>query len=403
MLNFFRLILGYVEFEIIGKYPERFINITIRNGVPIFSTRRIDKKLFGCMYIKDYRAVRPYAKKSRVRLKIHSKHGFPFVLKRYKNRVGVILGVAVFIAVVIFMSNFVWSIDVTGLETVSYSHLMNVLEENGLEVGTFKPSVNFVKIARDTMLDIDDIRFLAVNVQGSYASVEVKEKEKSPDVPDYKTPANVKAKCDGLILSIDTHQGFALFEEGSAVVKDQLLVSAVKEDARGGVKMLRASADVIAQTHRKKSFVVEKEVVTKSFSDMKSRKAISVFNVDIPYRFSFCDEESSFVRYHSENLRLFESTLPCEVNTQNIYPYVKRKVVLSKEKAKEILLKKSTLFESFELSECEIQKIERSFSQTDEKYIMDVSYTLVEDIAYQQEIDVKDMKFEDFVPSDKEE
>ena len=75
MLNFFRLILGYVEFEIIGKYPERFINITIRNGVSIFSTRRIDKKLFGCMYIKDYRAVRPYAKKSRVRLRIKKKCG----------------------------------------------------------------------------------------------------------------------------------------------------------------------------------------------------------------------------------------------------------------------------------------------------------------------------------------
>ena len=403
MLEIVRFFCGFVEFAIYGRFPERFINIVTNNGFPLWGVKKDGDKMYACMYAKDYKRMRKFAKKSSVRLKTQKKCGLPFFLKKNKNRVGVVAGALCFVLVVLFMSNFVWSIDVTGLETVSYSHLMNVLEENGLEVGTFKPSVNFVKIARDTMLDIDDIRFLAVNVQGSYASVEVKEKEKSPDVPDYKTPANVKAKCDGLILSIDTHQGFALFEEGSAVVKDQLLVSAVKEDARGGVKMLRASADVIAQTHRKKSFVVEKEVVTKSFSDMKSRKVIAVFNVDIPYRFSFCDEESSFVRYHSENLRLFESTLPCEVNTQNIYPYVKRKVVLSKEKAKEILLKKSTLFESFELSECEIQKIERSFSQTDEKYIMDVSYTLVEDIAYQQEIDVKDMKFEDFVPSDKEE
>ncbi len=403
MLKFFRWLLGYVEFEIIGKYPERFINITVKNSVSVFNTRRVDKKLLGCMYIKDYKAVRPYCKKSRVRLKIVSKHGFPFVIRRYKNRVGVLLGVAVFILIVCFMSNFVWSIDVTGLETVSEAHLMQVLNDNGLRVGTFKPSVNFVKIARDTMLDIDDIRFLAVNVQGSYASVEVKEKAKSPKVPDYKTPANVKAKCDGLILKIDTHQGFALFEKGSAVVKDQLLVSAVSEDALGGVKLIRASADVIAQTHRTQRFTVDKNQVQKSFSDVKTRKSLSVFGVNIPYRFTFCDDENSVVRYHTQNLRLFESTLPCKVYTQNIYPIDEKERKIAEKKAKEILLIKSALFESFSLCDCEIKDIKRVFSQNESEYILTVSYTLVEDIAYQQEIDVTDVKFEEFVPPDKEE
>ncbi len=398
MLEIFRLFQGYVCFKIIGKYPERFINIVVKNSISIWNTKRVDKTLFACMYIKDYLKIRPYAKKCRVKLKITQKHGFPFLLRRYKNRVGVLVGVAVFVAVLSFMASFVWTIDVVGLETVSYAHLIEVLENNGLYIGTFKPAVSFSTISRDTMLDIEDIGWMAVNVQGSHASVEVKEKAKSPTVPDYHMPANVKAERDGVILSINTSEGKSLFKAGSAVVKDQLLVSSVIEDKLGGVKLVRANAQVIALTKRNEQFSIKKNIDRQVFKEKKHRSSIGVFNVSLPIKFAFADESNSLVRHHKKTLTLFSTALPVYQSSTHIYEKASKSTNVAEKTAQKALCNKAALYEVFELSEAVIKDREYAFSQTDDEYILNVCYTCEEDIAYQQEIKADDITISEDPP-----
>ena len=398
MLEIFRWLKGFVEFQIIGKFPERFINVVTSNGVSIWNTAKCDDTLCARMYIKDYKRVRYYARKSMVKLRIKSKHGFPFFVKRYKSRVGVLVGIAVFIIVVLFMSNFVWTIEVVGLNTVSEARVLESLKENGLYVGTYKPSTSFTAIARKTMLDIEDIGWMAVNVLDSHARVEVKEKAKKPKVPDYKQPANVKAKRDGLILSINTAEGDAYFGSGSAVVKDQLLVSCVIEDQLGGVKFVRADAQIIARTLRDEQFSVPKKLDTVLFSNVKSGKSFSLFSVDIPIKYTFASAENCAVRRHSNKLKLFDSVLPLSLETENYYKLAEKKIKLNKEKALSILKNKSALYECFELSDCKILSREYDFKDSKDRYVMNVVFECEEDIAYQQNIDVDRLEIEDELP-----
>ena len=398
MLEIFRWLKGFVEFQIIGKFPERFINVVTSNGVSIWNTAKCDDTLCARMYIKDYKRVRYYARKSMVKLRIKSKHGFPFFVKRYKSRVGVLVGIAVFIIVVLFMSNFVWTIEVVGLNTVSEARVLESLKENGLYVGTYKPSTSFTAIARKTMLDLEDIGWMAVNVLDSHARVEVKEKAKKPKVPDYKQPANVKAKRDGLILSINTAEGDAYFGSGSAVVKDQLLVSCVIEDQLGGVKFVRADAQIIARTLRDEQFSVPKKLDTVLFSNVKSGKSFSLFSVDIPIKYTFASAENCAVRRHSNKLKLFDSVLPLSLETENYYKLAEKKIKLNKEKALSILKNKSALYECFELSDCKILSREYDFKDSKDRYVMNVVFECEEDIAYQQNIDVDRLEIEDELP-----
>ena len=398
MLEIFRWLKGFVEFQIIGKFPERFINVVTSNGVSIWNTAKCDDILCARMYIKDYKRVRYYARKSMVKLRLKSKHGFPFFVKRYKSRVGVLVGIAVFIIVVLFMSNFVWTIEVVGLNTVSEARVLESLKENGLYVGTYKPSTSFTAIARKTMLDIEDIGWMAVNVLDSHARVEVKEKAKKPKVPDYKQPANVKAKRDGLILSINTAEGDAYFGSGSAVVKDQLLVSCVIEDQLGGVKFVRADAQIIARTVRNEQFSVLKKLDTVLFSNVKSGKSFSLFSVDIPIKYTFASAENCAVRRHSNKLTLFDSVLPLSLETENYYKLAEKKLELDKEKALSILKNKSALYECFELSDCKILSREYDFKDSEDRYVMNVVFECEEDIAYQQNADVDRLETEDELP-----
>lgn len=403
MLNIFRWLLGFVRFKVIGKFPERFINIVTKSGLSIWDTQNKNGFLHASMFVRDYKEIRPYARKSRVKLRIEKKSGLPFFIKRYKARVGVLIGALVFVLITIFMSNFIWTIDIVGLQTISEAQLISTLNKNGLFIGTYKPGASFKTIARDTMLDIPDIGWMSINVVNSHASVELKEKAKSPEVDDYRKPANVKAKHDGLIISINTLQGKSYFESGSAVVKDQLLVSGVVEDMLGGVTLVRANAEVIAQTKREKTFSVPKTQQTLRFCEPVYRKELNIFSLSLPYSFAFADQNESFVSYITEPARLFDTTLPLSVTTETIYEAEKTKVNISEAKAQEILLRYSALYESFELSDCIIKEREYIFYETDTAYLLDVKFTCEEDIAYQQDINIDNAEILEYKPTENEE
>lgn len=403
MLNIFRWLLGFVRFTVVGKFPERFINIVTKSGLSIWDTENKNGVLNASMFVRDYKNIRLYAKKSRVRLKIQKKSGLPFFIKKYKARVGVLIGLFIFVLIAMFMSNFVWTIDIVGLQTVSEARLVSSLKENGLFIGTYKPSASFKTIARDTMLDIPDIGWMSINVVNSHASVELKEKAKSPKVADYHQPANVKAERDGLIVSINTSQGESYFESGSAVVKDQLLVSAVVEDMLGGVTLVRADAEVVAQTKREKTFSVTKFQQTLSFCEPVYRKELNIFSLSIPYSFAFADENDSLISYKTENSELFDTTLPLSVTTKTIYKTEEFKTTFTQEEAQETLLKYCALFESFELSDCIIKDREYKFYETDTEYLLDVEFICEEDIAYQQDINIDNAEILDLKPTEAEE
>ncbi len=403
MLNIFRWLLGFVRFTVVGKFPERFINIVTKSGLSIWDTENKNGVLNASMFVRDYKNIRLYAKKSRVRLKIQKKSGLPFFIKKYKARVGVLIGLFIFVLIAMFMSNFVWTIDIVGLQTVSEAQLVSSLKENGLFIGTYKPSASFKTIARDTMLDIPDIGWMSINVVNSHASVELKEKAKSPKVADYHQPANVKAERDGLIVSINTSQGESYFESGSAVVKDQLLVSAVVEDMLGGVTLVRADAEVVAQTKREKTFSVTKFQQTLSFCEPVYRKELNIFSLSIPYSFAFADENDSLISYKTENSELFDTTLPLSVTTKTIYKAEEFKTTFTQEEAQETLLKYCALFESFELSDCIIKDREYKFYETDTEYLLDVEFICEEDIAYQQDINIDNAEMLDLKPTEAEE
>ncbi len=402
MLEIVRWFFGYVTFEVIGKFPERFINIVTKNGLSIWNTKKTEEALSARMYVRDYKSIRRLCKKSRVRLKIKEKHGLPFFIRKYKSRVGVVIGGIVLISVVAFMSCFVWTIEVTGLKTISYTHLMQTLQKNGLYVGTYKPSVSFQTITRDTMLDIDDIGWMAINVNGSYASVEIKEKAKSPHVDDIYKPANVKAKCDGLIKHIDVKAGYSYFEAGSAVVKDQLIVGSVVESKTGSVNLVRANAKVIADTTHKKSFCIDKSQRVYEFAGFKERKSACAFGLSVPYKFAFMDDSTCAIRYTTKNPVFFDTLLPISVTSQRLYEKTFRDVLLSQQEATKLFEKQSALFSVFNLSDCTVNDIKLTSSNSDSSYIFDVTYFCTQDIAYQQEIDAENLKIEKPVPTESE-
>ena len=124
LIRFFR---GYVDFTARGMFPERFLNISARNGINLWNNHPIQDGLRGSMTVSDYRHIRKTAHKAKVTLKIEQKHGLPFFINKYKSRIGRPIGAAAGFVLIMLLSNFIWSISITGTQTISDTYLLGEL------------------------------------------------------------------------------------------------------------------------------------------------------------------------------------------------------------------------------------------------------------------------------------
>ena len=387
LLGLIRDISGWVSFTIAGRFQERFINIASRNGIRLWDVNRNADTITASMYMSDYMRIRPLARASGVRLRINEKHGLPCAARVYNDRIGLFVGAFVFVLTVFIMSGFIWSIDVTGLDTVSESELRALLSEHGLYVGSFKPTLDYQGVSRAVMLDNRRIGWMAVNVTGSVASVEIKEESPTPDVDDIGEPCNVKAERDGTIRCINARQGSTVVKEGSGVIAGQLIVSGVMEDADSAARLVRADAEIIADTVHEAQFTVSEDYsLIMPSGERGERKTIDLFGLRIPISAYSTASDNSAVNTVKECPKPLDTVLPIGLITQKVEGMSEKRIHLSDDSAKELLLDRSMLFEVFSLSDCKVGSKQVKLDHTDGGYTMNVRYNCVEDIAYQEPI-----------------
>ena len=70
LLKVIRWSKGYVDFSASGKFPERFMNITAKNGVNLWNPVPKRNAISASMYLSDYKKIRILARKSRVKTRI---------------------------------------------------------------------------------------------------------------------------------------------------------------------------------------------------------------------------------------------------------------------------------------------------------------------------------------------
>ena len=383
LLNILRSMRGYVRFEASGKYPERFLNITARHGVRLWDVERVGGGFSGCMYRADYRNIRPLARGAGVVLRVKDKRGLPSFAFRWRGRPGIVFGGCAFVLTVFVMSMFIWSVDVVGLETLSISEMRGILREKGLYVGAFKPALDARRIADEVMIDDPDIGWMAVNIEGSYASVEVKEKAQPPEVNDIETPCNVKAARDGVIISVEGYEGKIMTAEGSGVIEGQLLVSGVVEDADGSARLVHAAAKVNARTTHEAVFSVPDEYTGfVETEEAAERRYIDLAGLRIPYVFSSVGSPDSLSREMTEAPAPLGVTLPVGTVRERVTALDESRITLDDNFAKELLIQQSELYEAFCLSSCTVESRDYSLTHKDGMYTLSVVYTCIEDIAY---------------------
>lgn len=382
LIRFFR---GFVTFKIIGSFPERFINLSLKNGIGIFDAEPKDGTLYASMVISDYRLIRPIARRSGVKLRITKRHGLPFIAYRFKARWGIAAGVALFLIISLVMQNFVWTVELNGVETLSETSLLNSLREAGFAVGKFKGSLDLHKIERQIQLEYEKIGWMSINLIGTHAEIEIKEKAMVPENEYSSEYSNIKSSADGIILSTNVRRGTAEVTVGSAVSEGQLLVSGMYENALEELHFVDADAEIIAQTSY--SFTATTDERAEYFApDAHSlRSGVSLLWFDFPLT---CSPELSTSSSYTENLQahLYNNPIPLTLHREHLYSYKQEKKNLTAEEAQGILTADLALYKLFNLSKVRSIAEKTEISKEQDTYKICTELTCTEDIAVKENL-----------------
>ena len=246
LLNFLR---GSVLLAVECSMPERFFNLCAVHDIPFWSVNWKSENGFTLRTTRwGHLRLKSVTKELDVSMTVRREKGAPVLMHRFRRRY-VLLGAAVVFAVLFWWGNtFIWDIEVHGNDIVPTEQILRALEKQGVKVGTRSLSIDQEDLRNHILLELKDVSWLAVNVSGCTAHVQVVERYRPPKLLKDAEKCNVIAAKDGLVTKVEALDGRAEVMRGSTVTKGQLLISGVVDSDMRGVRLLHGMGQVYART-----------------------------------------------------------------------------------------------------------------------------------------------------------
>ncbi len=312
IIQFLRYLFGYINFRAFGGFPDRFINLCTKEGIPLWNVRNINNNITASTTVQGYLSIHTVARKSGMRVTSTDKVGLKYFLRKHKTRMGILAGAVVAVIIILILTQFVWSVSVVGNTTLEEEYILSIFEKHGVRVGVPVSSIDNDEVASLVMSEIECLSWVSVNMKGSVVVIEVREKTEAPEIYDASKPTNVIASEDGVILSIDVLYGNEEVKPGSAVTKGDLLISGIIVHKDGTEKAIHADGYVKALVKKKRISGSENFSIY-NIEKEKTRNLIFFFGLKIPLGTVLKD---GYFTEHNSFIESDKNLLPVGIITQ---------------------------------------------------------------------------------------
>lgn len=332
---------GYVIIIVEGYFTEKFLNICARRQILLWDVSVQKEHLLTMrMGIKGFKQIRPIARKSKCKVRLLNKVGMPFIINRYRKRKLFFAGALIFVGLIIFLSSFIWSIEITGNNKLETGALESQLAQLGIKTGALKFSINTDDAVNRMMLGSDDISWISIVVKGTKVNVELRERIPVPQIIPDDIPCDVVANRDGVIKSVIAKGGKEAVVEGDTVAEGQVLISGkvTFENKKDEYLLVHAMGTVTARTWYQEEVPVRLiEIERLQTGRMIKDHSLVLFSskVDLIHR------KNKFKEYSTEEVRKRLSigqnlVFPIEWLTQNYYEEDIIRTTINEDDAKRI-------------------------------------------------------------------
>lgn len=383
---------GYVRFQCLGGFQEKFLTSLISDNIQLFDIRQEKGKLSALAYPRDYEHIARTAVKYKVRIKAAQRKGLYFFLRKYRKRWGIVVGTLSCLAIILGLSQFVWDIRVSGNETVSENEILGVLEKEGLMPGAGRFGFDTRICELKTQNAIRELSWISVEREGSRVYVKVGEaiEHEEPEIPT-DTPCNIVSDCDGQLVGAIVRHGVLQTTVGSGVRKGQLLVSGTVNDNAGKLLYVHSDGDLTVRTEQTEEFYLPFKATVKTADGKQINKSYLViggFSVPIPWESGSVESDDYKYTEDTYNISFFGLNTPFKIRkgiytayTEKNYTYTNRDVIERLEKMKQD-------YEDNFLSEAKIVTAEKTFTPDDNGIKLTVKYTVDKKFGKKQKISI---------------
>lgn len=275
----YRTIFSYVIIKVYGDFPERILNLCAKNQISTWNVHRQKGYIELCIMMKDFKRLHQIRGKSGVRIKIIKKCGFRIIVSKYKLRMGMVIGIVLFLAILKLLSGFVWDIEIVGAKNTSKEEIIGLCKSQGIYIGQYIKNINTMISKDKILLDSDKLAWAAVNVEGSKITVNVTEVKSQ--IPEF-SPSNIIATDDAVIKNIKVLSGNSQIKIGDAVQKGDLLISGTV-DIGDRVNFIKSSGEILGEIETKivisKPYIQEMKKYT---SENKQKFVLEFFGFKLP-------------------------------------------------------------------------------------------------------------------------
>lgn len=238
---------GTFEFDAVDGFPELFLAACRNNNITINDLVVESDSVHGRCEDRYLSELKRCAAKNHMELTVRNRKGLPYILHRYRQRIGVPVGILLAGMLLLFLSMYVWEIEIIGNASVPDKEILELLEGQGVVLGSPLKNINAEHLAYCIETGINKISWAAVNIYGSKVTVELRERVENLPVENEKAYSNLVAKANGELVRADVYKGYSEILPGDPVVKGDLLVSGVIPLNEGN-KFVRSEADITART-----------------------------------------------------------------------------------------------------------------------------------------------------------
>lgn len=385
MISIFRFFFGFARIKIISDNPEIFINLLIENGISVWDVHRAYEYIECCLSFKDYLKIRKIRNTmiNKPIIKLTEKIGLQVALKNVIRRKGIIFGVLIALFLNVYLSNFIWIIEVNGTKTIDKNLIEHEINKLNVDLGTSRTRIDTYDVSQKITLIFSDIAWASANIEGSKLSINISEATKESDK---NKPAHLVASVDGVIKEIRTTKGEKLVQIGQTVHKGEILVSGV-ETIGDSIRYTAADGEIIAKTYRTYKEKIQKVQKLKICTDISEKKTVfEILNIKIPlYLTNTFKEHTSY--YDEKKLHIFNKKLPIGISHRIFIKEENIEIDYNREQAKSIAL--ANVASKLKLANLVCVDQYQVYCEEDQKnYYFTIELICTENIAKIQNIDM---------------
>lgn len=218
---------GKVVVEVNILKPERLLNILWNENVNVINIKRIDVATIRISIdYNDYDILVEAVRNLNGKSKIVSKTGILFIVGKLKSKLFLAIGGMVFLTILLYLSTYVWSIEINTKKNVSPYELRQQLYSIGIKPGISKDKIDVKDIEKQLENMNSEILWLRARIEGSTLKIFIEEKVNPPEIKEGKY-GNLVAKMDGEVSRVYAFSGRSSVHIGDMVKVGDVVIEGI--------------------------------------------------------------------------------------------------------------------------------------------------------------------------------